>query len=474
MKKPRKARPKTNQRRAPKPVAVPQRARTPLPSPFRVDAFLRRAKRHAFALARLGKALAKKGFDEFGSLARRITPREIANKFRRLSAGMRTLPLPYSRDEREALALLVLPFLLATSAIVVHQSVRTAQYGMTVPETRNGEVTPAHPGAQHGRPLAHSPRSITREVPPQSTVLKRVAAAPNPEHRTASEPPALLELTPIDSDVKTVATTADSAASASLPVTQANGPEIRDETDIALLKPYEGARPNVEPISPDPLPTFEATELSKPVHTGICAIDQAPRIKPVSQNVGGNSASLSNEAFGLRLAQAAETQVGAFVIYNDAYQNISFPMGDVHYLFGVCTDVVVRAYRALGLDLQVLVHQARSGTGDRSIDHRRTEVLRRFFATRGESLPTTTFPEDYRPGDIVTYHRPQNHGARAHIALVSSVIAPSGRPMIVHNRGWGPQLEDALFVDQMTGHYRYRGPSPTRNAALSPVPARSN
>jgi uncharacterized protein YijF (DUF1287 family) len=162
-------------------------------------------------------------------------------------------------------------------------------------------------------------------------------------------------------------------------------------------------------------------------------------------------------AFGERLATAARTQTGELVIYNDVYRRISYPMGDVPELYGVCTDVVVRAYRDVGIDLQALVRRARVGTGDASIDHRRTLVLQRFFARYGRSLPVTDFVEDYRPGDIVTYDRPQNHGSRAHIAIVTDAIAPSGRPMIVHNRGWGPQLEDALFVDRMTGHYRYTG-----------------
>ena len=104
-------------------------------------------------------------------------------------------------------------------------------------------------------------------------------------------------------------------------------------------------------------------------------------------------------------------------------------MGDVPALYGVCTDVVIRAYRALGIDLQMLVHVARLGTGDPSIDHRRTEVLRRYFAAYGQSLPVTEFAEDYIPGDIVTYYRPQNRRTPYHIAVVSDVIAPSGRPM---------------------------------------------
>jgi hypothetical protein len=125
--------------------------------------------------------------------------------------------------------------------------------------------------------------------------------------------------------------------------------------------------------------------------------------------------------------------------------------------YGACTDVVIRAYRSLGIDLQQLVHEARLGSGDTSVDHRRTEVLRKFFTRYGESLPVSPFPEDYLPGDIVTYERPFSRVSRAHIAIVAEALAPSGRPMIVHNRGWGPQLEDALFADRITGHYRFHG-----------------
>ncbi|MEZ5817326.1 MAG: DUF1287 domain-containing protein [Hyphomicrobiaceae bacterium] len=164
-------------------------------------------------------------------------------------------------------------------------------------------------------------------------------------------------------------------------------------------------------------------------------------------------------AFGRALSDAARAQLGQVVIYNPKYFAISYPMGDVPAMFGVCTDVVVRAYRALGIDLQALVHQARAGSGDRNIDHRRVEVIRRYLTRQGAALPVTEFAEDYQPGDIVTYYRPQNRASTAHIAIVTDQIAPSGRPMIVHNRGWGPQLEDALFVDKITGHYRFRGPA---------------
>ena len=164
--------------------------------------------------------------------------------------------------------------------------------------------------------------------------------------------------------------------------------------------------------------------------------------------------------FGLALAAAAKAQTNDLVIYNASYMSMAYPRGDVPMQFGVCTDVVIRAYRALDIDLQELVHLSRPGPSDANIDHRRTELLRRFFATYGEPLSISPYIEDYLPGDIVTYYRPQNKSSTAHIAMVTDVVAVTGRPMIAHNRGWGVQLEDALFVDQMTGHYRFRGLKP--------------
>lgn len=168
-------------------------------------------------------------------------------------------------------------------------------------------------------------------------------------------------------------------------------------------------------------------------------------------------APIPAESFGKTLAQAALQQTRGFGVYTDSYRRIAFPMGDVPALFGVCTDVVIRAYRAMGIDLQARVHAARVGAMDPSIAHRRTYTLRRYFASRGASLPISDFAEDYLPGDIVTYYRPQNSGSKDHIAIVADQIGPSGKPMIIHNRGWGVQIEDALFVDKITGHYRYTG-----------------
>ena len=124
--------------------------------------------------------------------------------------------------------------------------------------------------------------------------------------------------------------------------------------------------------------------------------------------------------FARSLAAAARRQVSYFVFYNSSYQKIPYPMGDVPSYFGVCTDVVVRAYRALGIDLQVQVQKAGVGTGDTNIDHRRVEVLRRFFARAGTSLPITRNPDDYKVGDIVTYYMPNGWLSKTHIAIVAA------------------------------------------------------
>jgi uncharacterized protein YijF (DUF1287 family) len=199
-------------------------------------------------------------------------------------------------------------------------------------------------------------------------------------------------------------------------------------------------------------------------HPDKCVATAVGELIPVNA-----AAASSPEAFGRRLAAAARRETEDLVVYTDHYKDIGFPMGDVPALYGVCTDVVVRAYRALGIDLQVLVHSAKLGTGDPSIDHRRVETLRRFFAKYGTSIPVTDFVEEYQPGDIVTYRRPEGRGSQTHIGIVSDVMAPSGRPMIVHNRGWGPQLEDALFANGLTGHYRFASAVPTEQTVSHPA-----
>lgn len=158
--------------------------------------------------------------------------------------------------------------------------------------------------------------------------------------------------------------------------------------------------------------------------------------------------------FGYRLAAAAVDRTRSVVIYDPAYRALSYPWGDVNPNRGVCTDVVIRAYRDLGIDLQKLVKE-RLG-GDPNITHRRVTNLRRFFARYGKSLPLSKNPDDYKPGDLVTYVRPNGV---THIVIVAGRRSWDGRrPLVVHNEGYGPKLDDALFSYRMTGHYRYIPP----------------
>jgi uncharacterized protein YijF (DUF1287 family) len=162
------------------------------------------------------------------------------------------------------------------------------------------------------------------------------------------------------------------------------------------------------------------------------------------------------DAYGVRLARVARWQSFIPALYNPSYRQIPYPGGDVPWYLGVCTDVIVRAYRRLGVDLQVKVHQAGVGSGDTSIDHRRVEVLRRFFAQAGQSLPVTDRPADYRPGDVVSYYVPDGWFSKTHIAIVSDRKVYGGVPLIIHNRGFGVVEENRLFAEKITGHYRYQ------------------
>lgn len=161
---------------------------------------------------------------------------------------------------------------------------------------------------------------------------------------------------------------------------------------------------------------------------------------------------------------AAHEQTRHFVRYDSAYTRIPYPGGDVAPDRGVCADVVVRAYRGIGIDLQKLVHEDMVAhfdlypkkwhltAPDPNIDHRRVPNLHVFFSRFGTSLPVTQSPEDYRPGDIIT-----NQPFGPHIAIVSDVHAlGTKRLMVIQNIGRGPSLDDQLFRYPLTGHFRYK------------------
>ena len=172
--------------------------------------------------------------------------------------------------------------------------------------------------------------------------------------------------------------------------------------------------------------------------------------------------------FAQNLAEAANERTHHSVRYDGSYFSIDYPGGDVPADLGVCTDVVIRSYRALGVDLQVLVHEdmkahfevypsnriwGLTGT-DRNIDHRRVPNLQAFFERHGESMTISQSSGDYMPGDIVSWMLPGN---LPHIGIVTDrVNEDSGQPMVVHNIGAGPKSEDILFTYPITGHYRYQ------------------
>ena len=164
-----------------------------------------------------------------------------------------------------------------------------------------------------------------------------------------------------------------------------------------------------------------------------------------------------------KVVEGAKRQVGLTRSYDSSYRKLAYPNGDVPMHTGVCTDVVIRAYRHAGTDLQVLVHEDMKRnfsaypkhwglrSTDRNIDHRRVPNLATFFKRKGGSLRVTKNARDYRAGDVVTWRL---SSGVPHIGIVSDVTR-GGRPLVVHNIGAGAQLEDVLFAYELTGHYRF-------------------
>ncbi|MGI2106717.1 DUF1287 domain-containing protein [Shewanella frigidimarina] len=155
------------------------------------------------------------------------------------------------------------------------------------------------------------------------------------------------------------------------------------------------------------------------------------------------------------------------VTYDGSYFSIPYPNGDVPNDKGVCTDVIIRVYRKLGTDLQKLVHEDMKSnfslypskkiwglnSTDKNIDHRRVPNLQTFFKRHGVNLNVSDNKTDYSVGDIVTWMLPGN---LPHIGIVIDQINPiSGNPMIVHNIGRGPEVDDMIFDYKITGHYRF-------------------
>jgi len=165
-----------------------------------------------------------------------------------------------------------------------------------------------------------------------------------------------------------------------------------------------------------------------------------------------------------RLVAAAVERAKETVRYDGSYVRIAYPGGDVPAGTGVCTDEIIRTYRRVGIDLQKEVHEdmrahfsaypRRWGLrgADSNIDHRRVPNLQTFFSRRGVALPVSREARAYRPGDLITWDL---GGGVPHIGIAIDQQTREGRPLILHNVGQGPKIEDVLFQWKVTGHYRY-------------------
>lgn len=172
----------------------------------------------------------------------------------------------------------------------------------------------------------------------------------------------------------------------------------------------------------------------------------------------------AQSSFSKKLASEAGNLTRQNVTYDPTYFRIPYPNGDVPSDKGVCTDVVIRAYRKLGIDLQQKVHEDMKEnfhlypkkwglrSTDSNIDHRRVPNLMTFFSRFGNIKPITTSPTDYLPGDIVCWDLGDG---LTHIGIVSDKIAKGQRYLIVHNIGAGQVYEDFLFEEKIIGHYSY-------------------
>ena len=181
------------------------------------------------------------------------------------------------------------------------------------------------------------------------------------------------------------------------------------------------------------------------------------------------------ESFEDKLVAAAIERAKHKVIYDGRYIQLDYPNGDVPKGIGVCTDVIIRSYRALGIDLQKEVHEDMEKhfdlypkiwglkTPDTNIDHRRVPNLQTFFSRHGRSLPISKIINNYKPGDIVTWNIAnfwhkffKGKNNVPHIGIVINEKSKNGIPMIIHNEGYGVKKEDMLFKYKITGHYRYK------------------
>jgi uncharacterized protein len=186
------------------------------------------------------------------------------------------------------------------------------------------------------------------------------------------------------------------------------------------------------------------------------------------KSAASNRRALSKDATPLdRLIFGTVEQTTYTFIYDPAYVKLDYPMGDVPLERGVCADVVVRAFRKAGIDLQKEVHEDMTKNfsaypnrwgarrPDKNIDHRRVANLMTYFERKGRSLSLSKDPKEYLPGDIVAWNLNKD-GSLLHIGMISDEKSEdSSNYLVVHNIGSGAKFEDVLFAWEIIGHYRY-------------------
>jgi uncharacterized protein len=199
---------------------------------------------------------------------------------------------------------------------------------------------------------------------------------------------------------------------------------------IALCVSCDNKKSSMTVISPNPIPT-------------VVSVD-SPQIQKIIANA---------------IEQTKVTRT-----YDPAYVKLAYPGGDVPMNTGVCTDVVIRAFRSINIDLQKEVHEDMRknfavyprnwglNSPDTNIDHRRVPNLMTWLKRQGKAKPVTQNGQDYQPGDIVTWDL---GGGQQHIGLVTNIPVNSERLSIAHNVGSGAKVEDVLFKWKPIGHYRY-------------------
>ena len=191
------------------------------------------------------------------------------------------------------------------------------------------------------------------------------------------------------------------------------------------------------------------------------------RLKPIHILVLALTLSFGLPTFAIstdRLVTDARSQIGKTISYDPAYTTISYPMGDVAISKGVCTDVVVRALRHQGIDLQEKIHKDMKANfsaypkkwglkrPDKNIDHRRVPNIATYFKRQGYTVKGSTYKtSDFKAGDIVTWDLGKG---LVHIGIVSDKKSATGVPLIIHNIGRGTQEENILFSYKITGHFR--------------------